>query len=461
METLDPFLGLKRVLNGAEKEFRKAAQMATHYHALRTLKSNSNLKEGDVLVLFGELFTRGYANGLVEEAERLGMTIVRSTVGRRDKDNTLRALNEEETASIPKPFINIPLEAGFDLEPAANGVTPVEQIKDVKLNDWSTTKLDFTALAQSQKSGEARFRKAVQAWTEELSKHIPPKANVVFAHLMAGGVPRAKIVMPLMNRSVKGTGERYLPSEDFWRSDIGKFCSLSFQSVTAQTFDILLTETAHLRESLTAQGGRVSYLAYGYHGTEVLVGHNYLWQTYTPYLQGWAKLQLESLAAEWTKRGAVCCVYNCPEILTNSTTIFQGVEVSLYPLLGALQKEAKDSKKARQVLEACAALLKPEFTFEKVLQFTQAYLTNPIIRDHCNFERWPQHSSKAQLELMLTSSDQMQEMHLDGKKLMTALLSEVVFTGCGKMMLADVLHPEAPVAWINHDIIAKCATETA
>lgn len=62
----------------------------TQLFPLREKPSLSPYKKGDVLVLFGELF-RGYANGLVEEAERRGMTIVRATVGRREKDGVLRA----------------------------------------------------------------------------------------------------------------------------------------------------------------------------------------------------------------------------------------------------------------------------------------------------------------------------------------------------------------------------------
>jgi hypothetical protein len=429
--------------------------MQEHYHALRHANKNHFFKKGDVLVLFGELFNRGYANGLVEEAESFGLTIVRSTVGRREKDNTLRALNEEETQGIPQPFINIPLEAGFDIEPAADGRTPVDQLKDIKLSDWENSRLDFTSLSQSQKMGEQRFRTNVQKWTQELAKLIPDGANVIFAHLMAGGVPRAKIIMPLMNRSVKGTGDRYLPSEQFWKSDLGKLCDLSFHSVTANTFDILLQETTALRERIHTSGGKSGYLAFGYHGTEVLVGQNYLWQTYSPYLQGWAKLKLENLSREWSHRGVNCCVYNCPEILTNSSSIFQGVEVSLYPLLGALQREAPKSQATAKALAECQDLLKPEFPVAKVLEFTEKYLTNPVIRDHCKFEQWPQHSSQKQLEFMLASSDEMQQMHKDPKKLITAALSEMVFKGCGRVMLADMAKVEAPVAWINHDVIAK------
>ena len=39
-----------------------------------------------------------YANGIVDEARRAGMTIIGITVGRRDKDGALRALNAEELA---------------------------------------------------------------------------------------------------------------------------------------------------------------------------------------------------------------------------------------------------------------------------------------------------------------------------------------------------------------------------
>ena len=63
--------------------------------SLRNIPQTAGYKKGDVLVLFGELFSKGYANGIVDEAEKMGMTIVRSTVGRRDSDGTLRSLNSE------------------------------------------------------------------------------------------------------------------------------------------------------------------------------------------------------------------------------------------------------------------------------------------------------------------------------------------------------------------------------
>src|SRR3954469_21686926 len=100
--------------------------------ALREVPPPAGFKRGDVMVVFGELFQRGYANGIVDEAEKAGLTVIRSTVGRRDNEGKLRALTSEELASWPKPYINVPLEAGFDMEPANDGTTPVDQLKSIK-----------------------------------------------------------------------------------------------------------------------------------------------------------------------------------------------------------------------------------------------------------------------------------------------------------------------------------------
>jgi len=414
----------------------------------------SPYKKGDVLVLFGELFSRGYANGLVEEAERRGMTIVRATVGRRDAGH-LRALTEEEMKDIPKPFINVPIEAGFDLEPDAKGHTPIDQLKEVKLSEWETCKLDFASLEDSRQKAVARFRKNVETFMHELEKHVPVGANVLFAHLMAGGVPRTKIVMPLMNRTCKGSGDRYLSSEQFWKSDIGRLCEMNFREVTAQTLKHLLEISAPLRQKIEGQGGRVAYTAYGYHGTEIIIRDEYKWQTYTPYIQGWAKIELENIAKEAHKKGVHVCVYNCPEILTNSSSIFQGVEVSLYPLLKAIEKECGKLPEAQKALNECRALLKDDLSFDDVQKLTDTYFNMPEIKEHCVFEKWPQHSSRTQLEIMLKCSEDLKDMHKDQKHLITFVLSEVVFKSCGYVMLHDSWKPASPVAWIGHDIVAK------
>ncbi|MNT66558.1 hypothetical protein D3C72_2046310 [compost metagenome] len=75
---------------------------------------------------------------------------------------------------------------------------------------------------------------------------------------------------------------------------------------------------------------------------------------------------------------------------------------------------------------------------------------------HSKFDQWPQSSSLPQMEYMLDSSDYLIGLHKDEKNLITAVLSEVVFKSCGYVMLHDSWAPKAPVAWINHDIVARC-----
>lgn len=426
------------------------------FFPLRNKPAQSPYKKGDLLVLFGELFNRGYANGLVEEAEKKGFTIVRATVGRRDKDLKLRALNPDEVQSIPKPFINIPLEAGFDFETDDQGLTPVDRLKDIKLSDWENFVVDQNAWETPKNKGRERFKSNVRLFLDEIEKIWQPGQNVIFAHLMAGGVPRAKIVMPLMNRSFKGSGDRYLSSEKFWASSIGQLCSLSFNEVTAETFKTLIELSSELRQKIEKSGSHVSYTAYGYHGTEVLINGNYQWQTYTPYLQGWAKIKLEEYAAEFHKKSVSCCVYNCPEILTNSSSIFQGVEVSLYPLIQSLQKEVPSSEKAKLILSTCKSLLNENVDFDLIKQTLNNYFSSSVIAEKNFYNKWPMHSGQQHLELMLKTSDELINMHKDSKNLITSVLSELVFESCGYVMLHDSWSPKSPSAWISHDLVAKC-----
>ena len=58
--------------------------------------------------------------------------------------------------------------------------------------------------------------------------------------------------MPLLNRVFKGQGERFLSSETFWNSELGRLCRICFDEVTAGTFRQLIEATAHLRDSVSA-----------------------------------------------------------------------------------------------------------------------------------------------------------------------------------------------------------------
>jgi hypothetical protein len=429
-----------------------------NYFPLHKKPLAHHFQKGDVLVLFGELFNRGYANGLVEEAEKNGLRVIRATVGRRDSEGNLRALTNEETENIPKPFINVPLEAGFDLEKDSHGKSPNDYLTGVKLSEWENASIPETSLLESKEKGRKRFKENTQKFLTELEQYITKGRHVHFAHLMAGGVPRTKIVMPLMNRVFKGTGDRYVSSELFWTSGIGQLLQHNFHEVTAETFNILINESTKLREKIYADGGTVSYVAYGYHGTEIIIKDQYQWQSYAPYIQGWAKINLENYSKAWSNKGVKSCVYNCPEILTNSSSIFQGVEIPLYNLIRSFEKEAPTSTITAKIKEDCKAALKADANINQVFKLVDDFLSSELFQKTSVYENWPQHSAKDQLEAALNTSDNIIALHKDEKSLMTAALSELVFKGCGYVMLHEAMNPQHPVAWIGHDAIVKSLT---
>jgi hypothetical protein len=432
----------------------------TQLQPLRDALKGSQWKRGDVLVIFGEVFSRGYVNGLIDEAKKAGMNVIYSTVGRRDDNGNLRALTPEELKDKDQPLINIPLEAGFDMEKSSKGISPVDQLQGVKMSEWEAVRLDWDQVNESRVKAVEGFRKRVKDYVAELAKQIPDGANVLFAHTMAGGVPRAKILMPTMNRVFKGQGERYASSKTFWESDLGRLTDQSFMEVTANTLNHLIELTKDLRTRIQKAGGRVSYTAYGYHGTEILMGSEYKWQSYAPYLTGFAKIELEKISERaWQDKIAVT-TFNVPEILTNSSSIFLGVEIPLYSLLGAFTKEHPNHPFTKELVNTCKNLLKPECSLDSMLAVANNYFRSDIIlKKWTNFAAWPQHNGPEQMELMRNTSSQILDMHKDLKALLTATLSEVVYKACGYVMLHEAWAPRYPVVWVGHDLIEKVAIE--
>jgi hypothetical protein len=259
--------------------------------------------------------------------------------------------------------------------------------------------------------------------------------------------------MPLMTRVFRGTGEKLVPSAAFWASDLGRLWAAGFEEVTARTFQRLLAATAPLRAGAGAR--RVRYAAYGYHGCEVLVGGRYTWQTYVPYLQGWAKLLLERHSEEAWGEGVRCTVFDAPEIWTNSSALFLGVEVSLYPLLAALRREGPGSAAADGVWERCRALLREGASLERHLERAERYLASPAAAPFRDLAAWPQHAAPAQMEEMLAASDELLAMSADPKNPVCAELSRAAVAAVGRLMFDASWEPSAPVRWLNHDVVAR------
>lgn len=426
--------------------------------ALRDIPKTNIFRKGDVFVLFGELFGRGYANGLVNEARKAGMTLIGITVGRRDENNALRKLTDEELAiaesNLGGRIINVPLMAGFDLDGPKGEPTPTDLLAGLTLKGWQADKLDWQHIEKCRTVGIKRFKEAVAEVMSQLDGMIADGSNVFFAHTMAGGIPKVKVFLAIANRIYKGRGERFMSSRALLDSDLGKLILMNFDEVTANTFQHLIDGSAKIRERIGKTGGQVRYSAYGYHGTEILIDGKYQWQTYTNYTQGYAKMRLEDVARSAWEQGIKATVYNCPEIRTNSSDIFVGVELSLFPLLKALQKEG-DGAWANEQWKACQALLQEGISLDSLLKKIEDYNVSDVMKKFRDFTAWPMDNSAELAEVMIGTSEEITHMHVNRSELVAGHLSSLVLEGTGPLMFHESSDPAGPVLWLNHDIIAK------
>ena len=441
----------------------------------------------DTLVIFGEQFPGGYVNGLVRAAQSKGMQVIYSTVGRRSEDGTLRvphasdainALSSEDlssntsTSNTNKNMIDVPLEAGFDMEPSESGECPVDLCNKVGLKEWETACLDSEVLQSARERASQSFRQRTKKWLQQLSDLLPAKGNVLIAHTMAGGVPRSRVFMPILNRVLKGSGARFFSSKIFWQSDLGKLCRDNFSDVTAKTYQHLLELSQELRDRLEKQGRKVFYTAYSYHGAEVLIGDQYQWQSYAPYLQGFAKLELENISNHFFKEGVNSCIFNVPEILTKSSAVFPGVEIPLYTLLGAFKKSG--GQRGSELTSECLQKMKPD-ALDHIMSITKEYFLSSAIQKQTVFEKWPQHNTAEHIHLMLDTSQALADLHKDISQSVTPILSQAVLESCGRIILQKSVEsseshtqglaikrtlpagsdPRGGVCWIGHESIAQ------
>jgi hypothetical protein len=434
----------------------------TELTSLRHIPNANVFRKGDVFVLFGELFGRGYVNGLIDEARAAGMTIVGITVGRRDETGALRALNAEELVEaegkLGGKIINVPLMAGFDMDAPAGEQNPTEMLSKVTLKSWQEDKLDWEKIEACRQAGVRRFTESAASVMQEIDKLVPQGANVFFAHTMAGGIPKIKAFLAIANRIYKGRGERFMSSRALLDSDLGKLILMNFDEVSANTLKYLIDASAPIRERVAKAGGEVRYTAYGYHGTEILIGGEYTWQTYTNYTQGYAKMRLESIAQAAWAQGVTATVFNCPEIRTNSSDIFVGVELSLFPLLAALKKEGGGAW-ADEQWNICQSLLGEGVSLQSILDTIERYNQDATSAKFRNFDAWPMDNTPELADVMIGTSEEITGLHKDKKALITDHLSSLVLEGTGPLMFHGASEKIAPVMWLNHDIIAKQLNE--
>lgn len=425
--------------------------------ALRELPKNSVFKEGDVFVLFGDLFGKGYANGLVKQAKKNGLKILGVTMGRRNSNKDLVPLTEDELAECKKnlggEIINIPLEAGFDLE-KIDGVSIAETVDSINKNKWKTAKLDFSKIADAKKLGEEKFQARTEQVMEILENKIPEDKNIFFAHTMAGGIIRSKLLFVVANKVFKGKGDRHQLSGEFWESDLGQLCSQSFDSVTANTFNVLINASQKIRTRNKKNGKTVFYSAYGYHGTEIFIKNDFQWQTYVPYQQGHAKKRLENFAREAKAKNINATVFNCPEIRTNSSSIFLGVEIPLFALLSSLKKFFPSDWTEKQ-WSICQNLLKEDTKIEDILADLENCLLSPAVQECISFENWPTENTLELSNNVIGLSEKIKLSHKDNKNYISDYLSSLILEASGSLIFDYGSVAKEPVIWLGHDIIIK------
>ena len=425
---------------------------------LTHIPENTLFGKGDIFVLFGELFGRGYATGLIDAAKAAGMELIGITVGRRDDNGALRALTDEEHAAAEENLggriINIPLMAGFDMDAPEGGQTPTDMLTAMTLDNWQEFKLDWDQVDRCREVGTDRFTSSLGQIMEQLNGMIPAGRNVFFAHTMAGGIPRAKAFLAIANRIYKGRGARHMSSQALLDSDLGKLILQNFDEVTANSFGHLLDLSTALRERVEAGGNQVRYTAYGYHGTRVLIGGEYQWQTYTSYTQGYAKMRLEGFAQDAWAKGVKATVFNCPEIRTNSSDVFAGIELSLLPLLEALRKEGGGDF-VDGLWAECQGLLKDDVSLESVLQTVGDYQQSATMQPYYNFEGWPMANGAEQVEMTVGTSQDIVALHKDRKVLVSDVLSSHVLDATGQLIFGSASEPDGPVLWLDHDMVAR------
>jgi hypothetical protein len=169
-------------------------------------------------------------------------------------------------------------------------------------------------------------------------------------------------------------------------------------------------------------------------------------------------MRLEDIAVEASASGVTATVFNCPEIQTNSSALFLGVEISLYPLLTAIRRAVGDA--AAGLYARCQGMLREGETIENLLERTNAYLASPVLAEMVDYETWPQHNTLEQAELMLAASAELMGMHADQKQLVCAELSRIVFLSTGRLMVHASWSPAAPALWLNHEIIAALVADS-
>lgn len=134
--------------------------------------------------------------------------------------------------------------------------------------------------------------------------------------------------------------------------------------------------------------------------------------------------------------------------------MFAGIELSLLPLLRALQKEGGGAW-VEALWSECQALLKDGVTLDDLLQKISDYQNHEAMQRFYDFASWPLPNSPQQAEQTIGTSGEIVQLHKDHKALVSDVLSYHVVTATGQLIFSETASPAGPVLWLNHDLVAR------
>ena len=178
------------------------------------------------------------------------------------------------------------------------------------------------------------------------------------------------------------------------------------------------------------------------------------WQTYVPYQQGHAKKKLENYAITAKNQNIQASVFNCPEIRTNSSSIFLGVELSLFFLLVALRKHYPSDWSEEQ-WKICQSKLHPEVKLEGIIKELEECILSDVVQEKFSFEDWPTENSPDFSKKIIGISERITSLHKDRKDLISDYLSNLVVEATGSLMFQYASSPKEAIIWLGHDILVQ------
>ena len=109
----------------------------------------------------------------------------------------------------------------------------------------------------------------------------------------------------------------------------------------------------------------------------------------------------------------------------------------------------------QQGVKDCETLLQDGISVDTVLQMVHDYQQNPAMQPYYDFASWPKANSAEQVEQTVGTSQDIVNLHKDRKTLVSDVLSQHVVAATGRLIFGATSTPEAPVLWLDHDIVAR------